>query len=448
MASATTAYQSLQMEDAESHNDGVAAENDDCWRIGVLRVGKNRTGLVTAYSSVLGVLLLCLWLGLLLIQQQQQHSTPNSGAPPLPCDNATWQRIPLPENADIPRTVVLAGQTMALGWPYLPDDSNGSSGNSQTFHGMISAWHLSDDSATWEKWAPDLMGNGAFGSVLALSRDGQALAASDSSAQDLRVYFFQDPKTHCTLCVSETIVTELEYSGQEVPVALSADGKTVAYCLSNSMSVRTLDNSTNQWNPAWADDSLRGDCVVALSGDGTVVAVGDDESGRDQAGTVRVYRNIDNIGRSGWQLMGQILEPHESPYSSFGSTVKLSGNGQILAIAARRWKHSLGLVRIYKFGTQDQQWHRKGQDLVGLRDGGQYGWTMDMASDGNKIVVGAGEDNLAQVFDWDEEQQQWTLSWDFRTKSNVNSVALTAMKGTPLLAIATFDDLGFYVYRN
>ena len=128
MASATTAYKSLQMEDAERHdNDGVLAHDEneeDYWRTACVHdrlVGKSKTRLMIASSSVLGVLLLCFWLG--RISMQQQHNTPNQrtagnddkkngAAPPR---NATWQRVPVPENGNTPRTVVLAGQTMALG---------------------------------------------------------------------------------------------------------------------------------------------------------------------------------------------------------------------------------------------------------------------------------------------------------------------------------------------
>lgn len=123
---------------------------------------------------------------------------------------------------------------------------------------------------------------------------------------------------------------------------------------------------------------------TSMSADGNIVAVG--EIGNDwnglSSGAVHIYQYNGTI----WEQIGQTLYG-DTASESFGITVSLSADGNILAIGAYGANAYAGKVEIYQYdGTS---WTQLGQDLGGEVGNDQFGRAITINSDGNIIAVGA-----------------------------------------------------------
>lgn len=165
-------------------------------------------------------------------------------------------------------------------------------------------------------------------------------------------------------------------------VAISDDGNVVAIGNNNSNKVRVY-----QWNgSSWVQ---RGSTLsqvnedfgfsVALSGDGTVLAVGS-PSGN---GKVRVYI----WSGSSWSQRGSTLVVSGTS-SGFGTSVSLSVNGNILAAGAPWYtvgSLQTGLVRTYTWGGST--WNQLGGDILGKGTLGNFGMGLSLNSSGTVLAA-------------------------------------------------------------
>ena len=296
-------------------------------------------------------------------------------------------------------------------------------------------------------WTPEetWQSNSSEGVRISLASDG-GLLATGGYEQPIRVYRYNPASSPSWSQFGQDI--ESPINGLDVFWPGRA-GSTplVAYCgPERVVYVNAYNATTETWEdqhiyPAIPADSI--DCSVALARDGRVLALG--EEGYN-SGQVRVF-HYDEEGRS-WSQVGQNLTESTHPYSSFGTTVKLSESGNVLAVASRRYNRSLGLVRIFSLDTDGEKWVQVGQDLTGSRQGGQFGWTMDLSRKGNVVAVGSrGEDPLARVYYLDAVSSKWVLSQEFNTNNNspgVNSVSLSP-DGTTI-AIADWFKVHLYAF--
>lgn len=120
---------------------------------------------------------------------------------------------------------------------------------------------------------------------------------------------------------------------------------------------------------------------VAISADGSIVAVGG--PGNNEDSFVRVYQYQNNE----WQQLGEDII-NENILEKVGSSVSLSANGKIVAIGAVDGGNlDEGVVRIYKF--INDKWEKQGNDIVG--DGTQFylGYKVILSSDGRFLAATA-----------------------------------------------------------
>jgi uncharacterized repeat protein (TIGR02543 family) len=128
---------------------------------------------------------------------------------------------------------------------------------------------------------------------------------------------------------------------------------------------------------------------VALSSDGTIVAIAapGNDGGGDAAGRVGIYRNTNDA----WtQIGGDIYG--EAADDSSGDSVALSSDGTIVAIGAKRNSDGgtwAGHVRIYQ-NTNDA-WTQIGGDIDGEAAGDDSGYSVALSSDGSTVAIGAIE---------------------------------------------------------
>jgi hypothetical protein len=138
---------------------------------------------------------------------------------------------------------------------------------------------------------------------------------------------------------------------------------------------------------------------VDVSSDGNTIVVGaayNDGNG-DRAGHVRVYQKD---SRDIWQQIGSDIDGEASGDRS-GSCVKISSNGEIIAIGAPFNDGSgdvanTGHVRIYE--NQGGEWTQVGGDIDGEFASDQSGEAIALNSDGSIIAIGAiGNDDTGSL---------------------------------------------------
>lgn len=186
-------------------------------------------------------------------------------------------------------------------------------------------------------------------------------------------------------------------------VSLSANGDILAIGAprndgngNDSGHVRIFENQSGDWVQLGNDidgagPNNRFGTSVSLSSDGTIVAVGApfNSSNAGASGQVRVFENQ----AGNWVQIGQDIFG-ESAGDFSGSVVTLSGNGNILAIAAARNDGNggdSGHVRIFE--NQSGNWVQVGEDIDGEAAGNQSGSSLSLSDDGNRIAIGATFNN-------------------------------------------------------
>lgn len=313
----------------------------------------------------------------------------------------------------------------------------------------------------WDRLGGDIDGEAASdysGSSISLSANGTILAiganGNDSAGNDaghVRVYSYDPTKTTANSLgpagwnqIGGDIDGEAagDQSGGNTwnpdAVKLSADGTVVAigaynnsgsaansgqvrvYKYNASKSTAQTNQSLSGFGPAgW--DRLGADIdgeaasdysgyAVALSADGTIVAIGawaNDGSGAD-AGHVRVYKYTPSktvavtnqsdasFGPIGWTRLGADIDGQAAGDRS-GTSVAISADGTIVAIGANSNATNTGQVRVYSYNASKTTsnangpvgWDRLGGDIAGEASGDYSGDTVAISSDGTIVAIGA-----------------------------------------------------------
>jgi hypothetical protein len=259
---------------------------------------------------------------------------------------------------------------------------------------------------TWAQIGTDIDGEAAndySGWSVSLSSDGSVVAigaiyndGNGTDAGSVRVY---KNTNYVKTQIGADIDGEAagDYSGWSV--SLSSDGSVMAIGApynagngSNSGSVRLYKNTGGTW--AQIGGNIDGEAAndysgysVSLSSDGAVVAIGapsNDGNGLD-SGSVRLYKNIDNI----WVKIDTDIDG-EAAGDQSGWSVSLSSDGAVVAIGALNNdgnSSNLGHVRVYK--NTSGTWVQIGGDIDGEAANGQSGYSVSLSSDGSVVAIGA-----------------------------------------------------------
>ncbi len=249
----------------------------------------------------------------------------------------------------------------------------------------------------------------AFGSSVSLSSDGTVLAvgapynewwtSTNNDGEDNygHVRVFQYANNAWTQRGGDIDgKTKFEESGTSV--ALSSNGYVLAVGAprSDAGRVRVHQYSSGSWTQLGSD--IVGEAAqdwfgvsVALSGDGTMLAVGasgnDPSSGRTYAGHVRVFKFASGV----WTQQGGDIDG-EAANDNSGYSVSLSSNGNVLAVGAlgndpTSARTDAGHVRVFQFVNKG--WTQQGGDIDGEATGDYSGTSVSLSSDGIMLAVGA-----------------------------------------------------------
>src|SRR5690554_5281414 len=185
-------------------------------------------------------------------------------------------------------------------------------------------------------------------------------------------------------------------------VAISADGTIVAVGAdqynSNMGHVRVYEEVSGTWTQIGND--IEGDASgdwngrsIALSADGSIVAIGApfNDDGATDSGHVRIFENVSGV----WIQIGNAIEG-EAQWDESGTSVALSSDGTIVAIGAPRHSgngNESGQVRVFE--NVQGTWRQIGSDIYGLLPGHGLGISCSLSSDGSILAVGAVSRNTA-----------------------------------------------------
>ena len=189
-------------------------------------------------------------------------------------------------------------------------------------------------------------------------------------------------------------------------VAISADGTIVAIGADRNNGngslaghVRVYENASGTWTQIGADieDESSGDSSgysIAISADGSVIAIGspfNTNANGTNAGHVRLFENIAGT----WTQIGNAIEG-EAQWDRNGWSVALSADGTIVAMSAPRHNGNgpeSGQVRVFE--NVQGTWTQVGTPLVGLQPNHRFGTSIALSADGGILAVGTIQEGSA-----------------------------------------------------
>lgn len=271
----------------------------------------------------------------------------------------------------------------------------------------------------WTQIGADLDGEAAgdnFGFSLSLSKDGELLAigatANDgagSNAGHIRIYEYTGGSWGQ---LGADIDGETADDGFGFSVSLSSDGSWLAAGArandgngTNAGHVRVFRLESGTWTQQGAD--IEGEAAndysgwsVAISDDGRLArgAPFNDGTGSD-AGHVQTY---EFIGGS-WTQLGLDIEGGTNG-DGLGYAVSLSADGKRLAAGAPfNDDNGTSSGKVQVFDWNGTSWIQVGSSMQGLSAQSRFGYSVDLSSDGQTLLVGCRYSNntgFAQLFQY------------------------------------------------
>jgi len=317
-------------------------------------------------------------------------------------------------------SVVLSGDgaTLAVG-AHLEDNDPGGKGNGNVEEdsGAVYVFRLTDE--TWSQQAyikaPDARAYDRFGFSVALSEDGATLAvgapressdASDSGAA--YVFTWADEAWKEQAPIKASNAGEDDEFGSSV--ALSGDGTTLAVGApgedggingderEDSGAVYMFTQASKTWKeqgyikPSNTEEEDHFGASVSLSGEGGTLAVGaplDDGNVEKDSGAVYVFGRTDGV----WVEKAYVKSSNVRKEANFGECVALSGDGSTLAVGAPLEEIDNSGTQagaVYMFKVADEMWEEK--DYVTATNPGpddNFGTSVALSEDGTILAVGA-----------------------------------------------------------
>jgi hypothetical protein len=211
-------------------------------------------------------------------------------------------------------------------------------------------------------------------------------------------------------------VMELPYEySSPASAALSSDGSVMAIGVLDESNLfrgevhihklRNSNDGSQVWEPLGqllegADENDNLGISVALSGDGTVLAVGATQLGRsfESAPTGGGYVVVYSYQGGVWVPRGQPVGTDSTDADAFGYQVSLSQDGTVLVVLAANyysgslWDNPVGYAKMYHFNDGSLDW-----DFVDTIDKwSNVGFlTMDLSGNGRVIALGDSFDGIS-----------------------------------------------------
>jgi hypothetical protein len=258
--------------------------------------------------------------------------------------------------------------------------------------------------------ASDAAANDQYGGGLALSADGSIMAVGawqwEGTATDQGgVYIYDRSGDGWVQRGSVLIAADPGFDDSYgLYVSLSGNGEVLAVgaiywegSATNQGGVYIYDRSGDGWvqrgSVLQAPDAGSGDQFgngVGLSGDGDVLVV----AARFWDGSVANQGGVYTFDRSGdgWVQRGAVLTAADAKADSYASTVALSADGEVLAVGGWKWDGAFtDQGGVYIYDRSGAGWVQRGSVLTAPDAGGddRFGLAVTLSGDGNVLAVGA-----------------------------------------------------------
>ena len=258
---------------------------------------------------------------------------------------------------------------------------------------------------------------GRTGIALALSQDGNRLLVADdfySPGDAIQLGAIQLWEWNGTTWnkVGAPVVGESNFDKIGPTLAMNADGTRFAYGIASSGfdpgEVRVFELTAGEWQPLGAaftgESNERLGTDVSLSADGRLLAIGAAPSGFSPA---QPMARVFEWTGSDWTLRGQpITDPAPATSTNFGAYTHLSADGNRLLVADNLM--TVTTTRLYTYDWTGTDWEQVGQPIAGQSDADEFGRTLALSQDGNRMAVGAqgydtdgaSNEGFVEVYDW------------------------------------------------
>jgi hypothetical protein len=259
-------------------------------------------------------------------------------------------------------------------------------------------------------------------------------------------------------------------SCQGFSLAMSADGNTLASgayadaSYTGAVWVFTRDPTTQVWSqsgeklvgafPTSSKQTRQGNSV-ALSADGTILAVGGVSGGMKSA--FWIFR-LDQASSS-WKAEGNAYLPSESGSEVYGAAVSLSADGSVVALGSEGDNYALGSFWIFQRDSATNTYKQATSKLVGTGNTGRacQGTSLSLRPDGQRLAIGGDLDDnylgATWIFDYDSATGHWIQQGSkligagytrttslFYVYQGISVSLVTLPNGTDLLAVGGSSD--------
>jgi len=315
--------------------------------------------------------------------------------------------------------------------------------------GAVLIYELVDTIWQYQATLSQNIADGAEGNSVALSGDGSILAASENlSLAGAQIYIRSNNAWQH--------LTTLNYVDNNITaVALSADGSTLAAGVPGLNGIYggifIFVQSNNTWhrqatltqNQEYSSEGSS----VALSADGNTLAAGASEYG-DLCGATQIYVRSGKI----WAHQRTLSRRSSQAYE--GISVALSADGNTLAAGAEMLNAAGATVIYIRSGISWEHLATLSQNILGAYEGNAVALSTDgniLAAGANRLDSGAGAVNIYTRTN-NNWQYQDTLSQKIAAGYEGSSVALSAngttlAAGTPYSSNAT-GEIFVYAQEN
>ena len=307
------------------------------------------------------------------------------------------------------------------GWNIMLNDSGsrvaiGAPNAGSTDHGHVRAYEYIN--GTWTKLGTDIDGvtiNDRTGMCVAINSSGSRIAIgtpyNNGEVGNVKVYEYvsnswsQIGVTIAGPTSSDRFGWSLSLDGTGNKLIIGAPqagddsgGRAYVYAYNGSQWIQeggeivpdilfTTDSGATPENFGWS---------VAINNAGTRVAVASPQSNflsRDNRGYIMVYELVSGE----WTLLGQTIEGELSG-SNGGLSLALNSSGSRVVIGSPN--AGGGHTKVYEYNASTQRWGQLGNDLYGDAFPYKNGWSVDINSTGDRIVVGeSGSNSRTEISD-------------------------------------------------
>lgn len=272
------------------------------------------------------------------------------------------------------------GKTIVIGDSYY---DNPSSGSSQTFEGKVQVYEYT--SGGWTTKGQDLVGTifqQRLGFKVDITSNGNTIAVGSQGNDEVEIYEYINENWN----KKGSSISKESNSGT-ISIIDFSDNGSILVSGSNSVRLLKYNSDWEQVNLAVNGDGGSGSLrkPMTISNDGSTFVI----KAPSNSGTVNIYKqNKNNISRFGDEIYGYGTQDR------LGSSVTVSGNGNIIAVGASGTSNNSGTlmyghVRVFeKTNTGIEQ---IGADIRNTTDydSGAFGEEVALSSDGKLLAVSA-----------------------------------------------------------